>query len=97
MRLLLLESFGFRSPNKWRSMCKRISVIRSPFVYKKSGETFFFSRHRARLSFRLGSPDAYASGLKFILYLANSSAAYINVELRLFTFSTNNDKSIISR
>ena len=93
-RSVIVQSFGYRSPNRWRPLRKRISVIRSPFVYKKTGETFFFSRHRARLAFQVTSSDINVGVLRFMLYLGGGSAAFTNVELRLTTFSSHDPKKL---
>ena len=86
-RPFALRSFGFRSPNRWRPLRKKLSVIRSPFVYKKTGDTFIFSRHRARLAFRVPS-TACLSDIRFLMQASGGTSAYDNVELRLTTFSS---------
>lgn len=90
-------SFGFRSPNRWRPLRKRISVIRSPFVYKKTGDTFIYSRHRARLSFMVAPTDYHIGVARLALRLGGGCAAFTNVEFRLSTFTSKHDVKRLPR
>lgn len=96
-RSVQICSFGFRSPNRWRPLRKRISVIRSPFVYKKTGDTFIYSRHRARLAFMITPTDYHLGVGRLALRLGGGCAAFTNVEFRLSTFTSKHDVKRLPR
>lgn len=48
---------GFRFPTRLRSSKTRIGVVRSPFVYKKSGEAFLLVCYKCKLVIALSPPS----------------------------------------
>ena len=72
---------------------KRFSVIRSPFVFKKSGETFIFKHYQASLILKLNSSKAltnYSIRCLFRYLFKNQSVDLIfkGVELRVISLET---------
>lgn len=73
-------ALGFLTPVRHRPKKKRVGVIRSPFVYKKSGEAFVLARHRHRVV--LYAPLPALGRLRHLLRFAPLSG----VELTISSF-----------
>jgi|SaaInlStandDraft_1057018.scaffolds.fasta_scaffold26343_3 hypothetical protein len=72
----------------------KFSVIKSPFVYKKSGESFIFTYYKAEFNIGLKSSEILSSFkirgiLSFLLKNQCAPAVFSNVELRVISTETN--------
>jgi hypothetical protein len=77
--------------HSWRKVVsKRVGLIRSPFVFKKSGEAFFIRYYQVTLDVRLFSQSPLLvyrpqGGLRFALRQSGRPFAFNNVDVRITT------------
>jgi len=86
--LLEVASTSFKRITRFPIKKTKFSVIKSPFVFKKSGESFVFTYYKASFQFDLNS--RYSLGdfkarsiLAFLLKNQTAPAVFPNVELRV--------------
>ena len=89
--IIEVSSLKHKKIKRFSSPIKKISVIRSPFVFKKSGETFFFRYYQAYFFLELSSKknlDLFKvnSILRFLLKNQNKVVAEKGVEIRITSF-----------
>jgi len=91
--LLEVVSINFKHITRLPIKKTKFSVIKSPFVYKKSGESFIFTYYKA--SFKLDLNSNYSLGsfkikslLAFLLKNQRVPIVFSNVELRIISVET---------
>ena len=92
--LLEVASTNFKHIRRFPIKKTKFSVIKSPFVYKKSGESFIFTYYKASFTINLKSQYPLASFkvrslLSFLLKNQKAPAVFSNVELRITSMDTN--------
>mmetsp|Transcript_31746 Transcript_31746/g.53716 ORF Transcript_31746/g.53716 Transcript_31746/m.53716 type:complete len:173 (-) Transcript_31746:274-792(-) len=92
---------SFRKVRQYRAKNTRFGLIRSPFVHKKSGETFFYSYYNAEIPVEIdlkegsdnnATPVRDPQGmLRFLLRNYPCPLSFRNVELRVKSLEANYD------
>jgi hypothetical protein len=88
--LLELNSLSFKQIRRFPIKKKHFSVIKSPFVYKKSGESFVFTYYKASFTLNLTTRyvlrDFQVRGVfSFLLKNQKVPLIFSNVELRIMS------------
>ena len=86
--LIEVASSSFRKIVRKPAYAKRFSVIKSPFVFKKSGETFLFKSYHSYITLKIRSRlplHSYKARclLRFLLRNRNVSLLFKGVEIRV--------------
>lgn len=94
--LVEVSSARFRQIKRFPIKRSRVSVIKSPFVYKKSGESFIFSYYKGGFTINLSSKSPLNTYklkgiLAFLLRNRSVPAVFSNVELRVVSLEGNYD------
>ncbi|GAB5371397.1 hypothetical protein AAMO2058_001576400 [Amorphochlora amoebiformis] len=84
----------FRRPQRYTPVRKKFSMIKGPFVHKRSGEHFVYMQHNAEIKFEVGTrpdiPSRDARGmLRFLLRGHPMPLINDGVELRIASLDTN--------